>query len=263
MHLRPALITPIACTLLLAACGQTYQVTYPLPTSSSSASSQHSRVTSNESPAYASELRTGRRVTSSSTSPAPQSSSVPASVLIDVPFATQAPLANWDALHEEACEEASLILVQHYLNGQMITPQEMEDAIQSLITWETSHGYGKDVTIAQLSEVAKQVYGLNGTVIADVSVARIKKEIAAGHPIIIPAAGRMLGNPNFSGLGPPYHMLVITGYDSTNFITNDVGTKRGKDYRYSYDTIINAIHDWKGSNDTIESGAKRMLVLGK
>ncbi len=252
MHFRLNIITPIACTLLLAACGQTYQVTYPLPTSSSSAVSQHSRVTSNES-----------QVTSSVTSSTPQSSSAPASVLIDVPFATQAPLANWDALHEEACEEASLILVQHYLNGQTITPQQMEDAIQSLVAWETSHGYGQDVTIAQLSEVAKQVYGLNGTVITDVSVARIKKEIAAGHPIIIPAAGRMLGNPNFSGLGPPYHMLVITGYDSTNFITNDVGTKRGKDYRYSYDTIINAIHDWNGSNDTIESGAKRVLILTK
>ena len=251
MRLRLPIITAIASTLILAACGQTYQVTYPLPTASASSTTtsiQTSSVT----------------LTTSSKSSSPQSSSAaPASVLIDVPFATQAPLANWDALHEEACEEASLILVQHYLNGQTITPQQMEDALQSLIAWETSHGYGQDVTIAQLSEVAKQVYGLNGTVITDVSVARIKKEIAAGHPIIIPAAGRMLGNPNFSGLGPPYHMLVITGYDSLNFITNDVGTRKGKDYRYSYDTILNAIHDWNGSNDTIESGGKAMLVLSK
>lgn len=189
--------------------------------------------------------------------------SEPRSVLIDVPFATQAPRANWDALHEEACEEASLILVHYFLKGMNITPEMMEKEIQELVAWETEHGYGYDVTIAQLRDIAKAKYELSATIIKEVSVERIKAEIRAGNPIIVPAAGRELGNPYFSGEGPWYHMLVITGFDSKNFITNDVGTKRGQSYRYSYDVLLNAIHDWTGVKEETKTGAKRMMILSR
>lgn len=189
--------------------------------------------------------------------------SLPPSVHIDVPFASQAPLQNWDALHEESCEEASLILVEHYLNGKTISPESMEAEIQKLVQWETDHGYKYDVDMNELKTIAADFYGLKGKIVTDVSVESMKKELAAGHPIIIPAAGQTLGNPYFSGDGPPYHVLVVIGYDSKNFITNDVGTRRGKDYKYDYQTLLNAIHDWNGSTTTIESGRKAMLVVTK
>lgn len=182
---------------------------------------------------------------------------------IDVPFQSQAPLQNWDALHEEACEEASLILVQRYLTGQTTSPQQMEDEIQKLVAWETSHGYAQDVTASQLKDIAHGVYGLHGSILTHTTADSIKRQIAVGNPVIIPAAGQMLGNPYFSGQGPPYHMLVIIGYDDSSFITDDVGTKHGANYRYSYSTIENAIHDWTGSNATIQSGRKAILVLTK
>lgn len=257
MNIRLTLAASLISTSFLVACAEDIEVTYPLPTGSSSAASV---VTATSTAS----------VTPSSVAPAASSepasaqvTSDPKSVRIAVPFASQAPFANWDALHQEACEEASLILVKRYLNGEGVTPQQMEDEIQMLVKWETDNGYAIDVDVEELKTIAKEVYGLNGTVITDVSVERIKKELAAGHPIIIPAAGRLLGNPNFTGLGPPYHMLVIIGYDSKNFITNDVGTRKGAGYVYSYDTIINAIHDWNGSVDTIESGRKAVLVLTK
>jgi len=239
-------------SLLLSACStETYQVTYPLPQSSSAQSGMSSR----SSDTSASSESTGSTRSSDA--------SLPSSVKIDVPFQSQAPLANWDALHEEACEEASLILVQRYLSGQATTPQQMENEIQTLVAWETAHGYAQDVTASQLKDIAHGVYGLHGTILTDTSVDSIKRQIASGHPVIIPAAGQMLGNPYFSGLGPPYHMLVIIGYDDTSFITDDVGTRRGANYAYSYATIENAIHDWTGSNATIRSGRKAMLVLSK
>lgn len=198
-----------------------------------------------------------------SSSPDPRSpvSGLPSSVLIKVPFASQAPLLNWDALHEEACEEASLILVDRYLKKQTISPEEMEAEIQKLVAWETDQGYGYDVTIDELKRIAADFYQLKGTVITEVTVERMKKELAAGHPIIIPAAGQTLGNPYFSGDGPPYHMLVVIGYNSSQFITNDVGTRRGKEYKYDYQTLLNAIHDWNGSTQTITTGRKAMMVL--
>ena len=39
---------------------------------------------------------------------------LPSKVSIEVPFTSQAPFANWDEYHEEACEEASIIMVKYF-----------------------------------------------------------------------------------------------------------------------------------------------------
>ncbi|MBI5754394.1 hypothetical protein HZA40_04595 [Candidatus Peregrinibacteria bacterium] len=90
-----------------------------------------------------------------------------------------------------------------------------------------------------------------------------KKILADGHPIIFPAAGRLLDNPHYTAPGPQYHMLVLIGYDENDFITNDPGTRYGQNYKYPYNIIINAIHDWHGNKENTTGGRKAMLVLTK
>ncbi len=190
---------------------------------------------------------------------------LPSNVLIDVPFSPQAPLAQWDALHEEACEEMSLLMVVHFKTSSPLTPAIAEREIQDLVAWETAHGYPQDVTVKQLAEIASRKFGLPAKVINDVSAQSIKEQLAAGHPIIVPAAGRELHNPYFSGAGPWYHMLVIIGYRhgffGDYFITDDPGTKRGRHYEYDEQTLLNAIHDWAGKNELISQGKRTMLIL--
>jgi hypothetical protein len=72
---------------------------------------------------------------------------------------------------------------------------------------------------------------------------------------------RLLGNPNFTSPGPLYHNLVLVGYDGDNIITNDPGTKRGEGYVYNINILYNAIHDFPGKPEDIESGKKAMIVL--
>ncbi len=186
---------------------------------------------------------------------------LPPQKVLEVPFTPQAPLANWDALHEEACEEASLMMVKYARSNQLFgTPSQVDDEIQQLVGWESNHGYEVDVTVSELSKIAEQYYGLStGRVIDNLTVTKIKKEIAAGRPVVIPASGQNLPNPYFTAPGPVYHMLVIKGYTDNEFITNDPGTKRGKDFRYSYDGLLGAVHDWDSKN--ILAGAKRALVF--
>ena len=191
--------------------------------------------------------------------------SVPATFLLDVPFTSQAPLINWDAVHEETCEEASLLMVHRFLQGErkIIEPESAEADLLALVRWEERNHFGFDITIGELALIAEQYYGYTPVIEETVTVQRIKEIIAAGNPIIIPAAGRDLGNPYFSGEGPWYHMLVIRGYDRNEFIVNDPGTRRGESYEYPYDTLISAIHDWTGVKENIRSGKKRMLILKK
>lgn len=182
-------------------------------------------------------------------------------ILIRVPFSSQAPFANWDALHEEACEEMSLIMVEHFLEGTDLTPDDAEIQLQSLVAWERDHGYGEDVTIAELGEIARTLYRSRTRVLTDVTEESLKAELAARHPVIVPAAGRLLRNPFFSGDGPYYHMLVIVGYTGEGFITNDPGTKRGEQYFYPTSVLLGAIHDWVGVKERIAEGPKRALVV--
>lgn len=190
-----------------------------------------------------------------------QAEQLPRSVSIAVPFASQAPFANWGMPYQEACEEASLILVHYYLAEKTLSLEQMDRAILDLVAYEEQHGYPPDVTIAELARIAEDYYGYSTRILSDPTIDGIKAEIAKGNPVIVPLAGRDLGNPYYSGEGPWYHMLVITGFDSRNFITNDVGTKRGKGYTYRFNTLMNAIHDWTGVKEEIRQGKSVALVV--
>lgn len=189
---------------------------------------------------------------------------LPVSVEIPVPFTPQAPFADWSATFNEACEEASLIMVEYFLRDKALTQNLANAEIIALVDWETQNGYAVDVSTDELATIARTHFGRKAVTYKDeeVTIENIQRLLAGGHPVIIPAAGKELGNPYFRGDGPPYHMLVITGYDKEGFIVHDPGTRRGENFRYSFDTVINSIHDWTGSKDTVPSGPKAIVVIG-
>lgn len=187
----------------------------------------------------------------------------PTHILLDVPFTPQAPDANWDALHEEACEEASLLQVVAYYKKWDLTKERAEQEIQDLTAWEKENGYSDDITATELADIARTRYSLHATVSTDVTQQSIEKALIDGTPVIVPLHGQDIGNPYYTQPGPPYHMLTIVGFDSNEVITNDVGTKRGKNYRYSFTTLINAVHDWTGNKDTVREGKKVMVVVAQ
>lgn len=239
--------TVIMIGLLLASCGQ---IADP---------AEHAEKTSS-----ASSIAEGSSSAFSSSSPTPNAlRPTPYSVTLDVPFSPQAPFANWDQLHEEACEEMSLLLVHHFLEGTPLSREQAEAELQALFQWEQANGYPMDVTVTELGKIAEQYFGYRFRVIEEPTVEDLKRLLADGHPVIIPAAGRDLKNPYFSGEGPWYHMLVLTGYNEFFFVTNDVGTRRGEGYVYRFKTLMDAIHDWTGIKEEIQIGQRRVLIVEK
>ena len=207
-----------------------------------------------------------------------------------VPFLVQSPFAKWDELHEEACEEASLIMLKYYndslINGVdspanegkfalnkkiigkdsfVILKERAEDEIQKLVKYQIKkYGDFHDTDAKTTKEIGEEYFKLdNLKVIKDFQAVDLKKELAQGNIILIPTAGREIKNPYFSGAGPLYHNLVITGYnDAKNtFITNDPGTRRGENYEYKQQLLYNAIHDFPGDKNKILEGKKRAVVL--
>jgi VanZ family protein len=189
---------------------------------------------------------------------------LPAKILLDVPFTTQAPFANWDEMHEETCEEASLMMLNAFLKKiEKLPPEEVEKELQQMrIYQEKKFGDYKDSTMEELIVIGSEFYGLkNLKVVYDFEKEDIKKELANGNPVILPTAGRKLGNPNFKQPGPWYHNLLVIGYDGDMIITNDPGTRNGQKYQYSLDVLYRAVHDFPGKPEEIEKGRKAMIVV--
>ncbi len=186
---------------------------------------------------------------------------LPDEINLDVPFTTQAPHSNWDEVHEETCEEASALNVHYYYQGKTFTPDIAEQELQDLVAYENDTlGFYKDTTAQETADLIKSYWGYEKVeLIYDPTVDDIKTQIASGRPVIIPSAGRELGNPNFTDPGPLYHMLVVRGYTDDKFITNDVGTRNGENYQYDYDVLMDSIHDW--NNGDVENGQRVVIVV--
>ena len=183
------------------------------------------------------------------------------SINLDVTFFPQAPDANWDLPWQEACEEASITLAYHYFVEEPLTKEQFTKDILGLVDWENEHfGDYRHTTVALTAEMLRGYFGFTDyQILEKPTVDSLKTELAAGHIIVAPFAGRMLGNPFYSGEGPYYHSMVIKGYDQKNFITDDVGTKRGLNFIYPYQTLLKALHDYKDAD--IQTAPARVIVL--
>lgn len=197
----------------------------------------------------------------------------PKSINLDVPFTSQAPHANWSMPWQEGCEEAALIMVHHYLQGERgdkINKDLANQEILKMVDWQKNHWGGHyDLKAEEIAKLAKEYYSYkNVKVEYDITVEDIKKELAQKNPVIVPAAGRLLENPYFTPPGPVYHNLVIVGYDANGFITNDQGVWQGYKFKYTYENLIDSIHDFvdettKTNPSPILSGKKAMIVIKK
>ena len=187
-------------------------------------------------------------------------------VNLDIPFISQAPYAVWDELHDQACEEAAIIMVYYYLTEKVLTKDIGEKEILNMVDWQIKNWGGHfDLSVEQIVELFEEYFDYQGLELiyphTKSLVVGVKKELARGNPVIVPAAGQLLKNPYFTLPGPEYHVLVIKGYDDekSEFITNDPGTKRGADFRYNYQVLENAIHDF--NHGDILNGRKVMIAV--
>lgn len=206
--------------------------------------------------------------TASSTAPTtPTAKPLPAEFRLAVPFMSQAPKSDWGMPYQEACEEASLIMVHEYYNKKtgVLDVEEADKAILDLVAWQAKKRDPKivDLTAEEAGEDAEEYWGnLKAEVVPIKTAEDLKKILVSGAPIVIPANGKTLANPNFRNGGPIYHMLVLTGYTKDGkFITNDPGTRLGRNFLYTEENLVNSIADWNGGD--VVNGKKVVLVLRK
>ncbi|MAG12042.1 MAG: hypothetical protein CMI52_04555, partial [Parcubacteria group bacterium] len=186
----------------------------------------------------------------------------PAEFNLAIPFTSQAPHGNWEMPYQEACEEASILMSSWFINDiKSRTKGEADQEILELVAWqEERFGYYKDTTVEETLSIVHEYFGYaDAYIIENPSIKDITDAVAFGYPVIVPAAGKLLNNPYFTGDGPLYHMLVIRGYAEDEFITNDPGTRRGEQFRYKQQHIMDVMHDWNGGD--VINGKKAVIIV--
>lgn len=191
-------------------------------------------------------------------------------VLHDVPFTSQAPTGNWsDPRQQDGCEEASLLMAWFWISNTSLSGRAAEEKIIDIAEFEKKNYQNYINTSPEdTARLMRDYFGHQKISIKrKIAANDIKLELEQGRLVIIPAYGKALNNPNFTNGGPVHHMLLIRGYDEKKkeFITNDPGTRKGEEYRYSYNTIMNAIFDYPSGNDheTYYDTDTVMLVVSK
>lgn len=188
---------------------------------------------------------------------------LPAAKNLAIPFLSQAPKMDWSLPYQEACEEASTLMVDAYYRGKKhFTPDEGDKAILDLVAFETDLlGKYLDTNTEETAQLIKKYFGYKTVVIREIEqMDEIKRAIVNGYPVIIPADGKALDNPNFRNGGPVYHMLVIKGYTKDgHWITNDPGTRKGADFLYTTENLFSSMHDWNGGD--VPHGKRMAIVI--
>ncbi|MBP9761126.1 MAG: C39 family peptidase, partial [Candidatus Magasanikbacteria bacterium] len=174
---------------------------------------------------------------------------------IPVPFTSQAPFADWRQPWQDACEESTIVMIDAYYAGRTLERMSAREHILHVFRVKEQY-YGKslDENADQIVSMIQKFFSWEAAVVHNPTLEDMQAELDAGRPIILPTYGKGLGNPHFRLGGPVYHTIVISGYDNTTreFITQEPGTMYGLDYRYSYDTLLTAMHDYVPHGKTIE-----------
>ncbi len=191
-------------------------------------------------------------------------------VLLDAPFAPQAPFGNWnDQRQQDGCEESSALMAVKWAHGESLTYTEALDEIISISDFELEkYGEYRDIsTLDTVNWIFKDYLNYDKVELkTNISIQDIINELRAGNLVVVPADGQVLNNPYFTPPGPPRHMLVIKGYDPVNqtFITNDPGTRHGESFEYDTEILYDAIRDYPtGYHEPIEKIEKMMIVVRK
>jgi hypothetical protein len=246
---RPTLPTAIKFDVKAA---QQHQAANPEPAliEGGVAASEHFSIVSSPPPAVPTQRPWEKRTT------------FPSAVNLDVPFMSQAPLGDWSMPYQEACEEASVLMVDAFYRNVKLSPQQAKEAIDAVVAAEKGLlGYYEDTSVSTTAALIDLYFKRYETVILPLKNAEgIQRIVASGYPVIIPAAGKLLPNPNFRNGGPLYHMLVVRGYTEDGlFITNDPGTRKGEAFTYRFADLMHAAHDW--NNGDVLQGEPTMLVM--
>lgn len=185
------------------------------------------------------------------TTPEVSPATKPEKVALDVPYVSEAPNNIWVGPWKNACEEASITMVEKFYKGEKVVNLTEAKAFMQMLFDVQDKVFGSNAN----SDAERSNYLVNnyssfkGVIKTNPTIEEIKRQIDGGHPVIAFHNGFNLKNPNipFLPTGSAYHSTVVEGYDDNKkeFIVDDPGDEiDGVNHRYGYNLYMNSLNDY-------------------
>jgi len=175
----------------------------------------------------------------------------PSKFVLDVPYINEAPDGNFSGNWKNACEEASMTMIEKYYAGQKtVGIMEAMSFMQNLFDIEDRlYGSNDDTDTVRTARLMNDYLSYSAIIKDNPTIEEIKKQLLKKRPVMSFHYGYDLHNSNipFAVHGTYYHTMVIVGYDDTTkeFITHDDGDQKfGANHRYGYNLFMNSLHDY-------------------
>lgn len=166
---------------------------------------------------------------------------------LSVPPVSQVPDGLWTAPWDEACEEASVTMLNgFYQKKTSISKATSKREMQAMITWENAtFKENRDTNATQILQLIDTFGTFDASIQRNPSLQELKHELDQQQPVI--ALVDLYKFYNERPKGDSYHVFVVVGYDDqkNEFIVNDPGRDMR---RYSYERIMNALHDYNAQS---------------
>jgi len=191
-------------------------------------------------------------------------------VVLAVPYVAEAPDGVWTGPWKNACEEASITMVEKYYAGEKIVSVSEAKVEMQMLFKIQDKVWGSDANsdASRTAQLINDYTTYTAKIVDNPTVEQIKNELKNGHPVISLHYGKDLNNANIPFLrsGSYYHMMVIMGYDdaSKEFITNDDGdAKTGQGHRYDYTLFMHSLHDYIYATKKTDGPPRVIFTLPK
>ncbi len=189
------------------------------------------------------------------------SQSAPASKIeLSVPYLSQVPDGIWVNPWANACEEASILMVNAYYEKTEIKNTEAKQAMQAMFAWENEN-FGKnfDTTAEETGLLVAAKANFSTEIKNYPTLDEIKDQLRNNRPVIA-MLDQFILNQKPRDLNASFHVLVIVGFDDTTqeFIVNDPADSAR---HYPYSRMMEALHDYDEVAD--EAVGKPVVLFTK
>lgn len=186
------------------------------------------------------------------------------SIVLDVPYTSQAPTGNWrDQRFREGCEEASILMAGYWSKGEKINLKRAEQQIKELTAFEKKKfGFHQDTSAKDTAFLYQYYFGQTPKLEYDINTADIRDALMEGAVVIVPINGNKFAF--YGRQNVPRHMVVVRGYDyvSNEFVINDPLAKNGNGLRIRGNLLEFALRDYpSGIGRPVKAQQTAMIVI--
>lgn len=191
-------------------------------------------------------------------------------VKLKVPYTSEIPLGSWVKPWNNACEEASMVMVESYYFGNESMSKDV--AVKYMMPIfkieDKIFGSNADTDTIRTAKLFNEYMSVNATIKNNPTLEEIKDQLRQGKPVVSFHFAKDIKNPHYHWRvgGSYFHVVVLVGFDenTSEFLVHDSGDPvTGAYHRYSYNLIMDTLHDFNFKNHKADGPARILFTNSK